>query len=87
LGRCRCRRPERAKHPDQEPAFDDAFAGGEARFDVMLRLTNPNARELAVDAVDASVTIDDVPVGTATLREPLRLPANGFATATLEARA
>ena len=65
----------------------DRIAGGEARFDVMLRLTNPNPRELAVEAIDASVTIDDVPVGTATLKEPLRLPANGDATATLQARA
>ena len=65
----------------------DRIAGGEARFDVMLRLTNPNSSELAVETIDASVTIDDVPVGTATLKEPLRLPANGETTATLQARA
>jgi LEA14-like dessication related protein len=65
----------------------ERITGGEARFDVILRLENPNPRELAVDAIDASVTIDDVPVGTATLKEPLRLPANGDATATLQARA
>jgi LEA14-like dessication related protein len=64
----------------------DRIAGGEARFDVMLRLTNPNPRELAVETIDAGVTIDDVPVGTATIKEPLRLPANGEATATLQAR-
>ena len=65
----------------------DRIAEGEARFDVMLRLVNPNPRELAVEAIDAGVTIDDVSVGTATLKEPLRLPANGDATATLQARA
>ena len=65
----------------------DRIAAGEARFDVMLSLTNPNPRELAVEAINASVTIDDVPIGTATLKEPLRLPANGEATATLQARA
>jgi LEA14-like dessication related protein len=65
----------------------DRIAGGEARFDVLLSLTNPNARELAVETINASVTVDDVPVGTATLKEPLRLPANGDATATLQARA
>jgi len=59
----------------------------EARFGVNLNLSNPNAREIAVDAIDANVTIDDVPVGTATLRSPLRLPANGNASATLETRA
>jgi len=65
----------------------DRITGTEARFDVTLNLRNPNAREIAIDAIDASVTIDDVPVGTATLKEPLRLPANGDATATLQARA
>jgi LEA14-like dessication related protein len=65
----------------------ERITGTEARFDVILRLDNPNAREIAVDAIDARVTIDDVPVGTATLKVPLRLPANGDATATLQARA
>jgi LEA14-like dessication related protein len=65
----------------------ERITGTEARFDVILRLDNPNAREIAVDAIDASVTVDDVPVGTATLKVPLRLPANGDATATLQARA
>jgi hypothetical protein len=65
----------------------ERITGTEARFDVILRLDNPNAREIAVDAIDASVSIEDVPVGTATLKEPLRLPANGDATATLQARA
>ncbi len=59
----------------------------EATFVVTLNLTNPNAREIAVDAIDANVAIEEVPVGTATLRSPLRLPANGDATATLQARA
>jgi LEA14-like dessication related protein len=65
----------------------ERITGAEARFDVILRLDNPNTREIAVDAIDARVSIDDVPVGTATLKEPLRLPANGDATATLQARA
>lgn len=65
----------------------DRITRTEARFDVTLNLRNPNAREIAVDAIDANVTIDDVPVGTASLKEPLRLPANGDATATLQARA
>jgi LEA14-like dessication related protein len=65
----------------------DRITGGEARFDVILRLDNPNPRELAVDAIYATVTIDDVPVGNAILKGPLRLPASGEATATLQARA
>jgi hypothetical protein len=65
----------------------DRITGTEARFDVILHLDNPNAREIAVDAIDASVSIDDVPVGTATLKGPLRLPPHGDAKATLQARA
>ena len=65
----------------------ERITGTEARFDVNLNLSNPNAREIAVDAIDANVTIDDVPVGSATLRSPLRLPASGNATTTLQARA
>lgn len=65
----------------------DRISGGEARFDVVLGLANPNPREIAVDAIVATVTVDDVQVGSATLKEPLRLPAGGDATATLEARA
>jgi LEA14-like dessication related protein len=65
----------------------ERITGTEARFDVNLSLSNPNAREIAVDAIDANVTIDDVPVGSATLKSPLRLPASGNATTTLQARA
>ena len=65
----------------------DRINGTEASFVVTLNLTNPNARGIAVDAIDATLAIEDVPVGNATLKSPLRLPANGDATATLQARA
>ncbi|MEO8344287.1 MAG: LEA type 2 family protein [Betaproteobacteria bacterium] len=65
----------------------ERVTGTEATFVVTLNVANPNAREIAVDAIDASVTIEEVPVGIATLRSPLRLPANGDALATLQARA
>lgn len=65
----------------------ERITGTEASFVVVLKLNNPNAREIAVDAIDASVTIEDVPVGSATLKGPLRLPASGDAMATLQARA
>ena len=65
----------------------ERVTGTEATFVVTLNVANPNAREIAVDAIDASVTIEEVPVGIATLRSPLRLPANGEAIATLQARA
>ena len=65
----------------------ERITGTEATFEVVLSLSNPNAREIAVDAIDANLTIEDVPVGSATLVSPLRLPANGEATATVQARA
>jgi hypothetical protein len=65
----------------------ERITGTEATFVVTLNLANPNAREIAVDAIEANLTIDDVPVGSATLKAPLRLPANAEATATLQARA
>ena len=64
----------------------ERVTGTDASFVVTLNLANPNAREIAVDAIDASVTIEDVPVGSATLKGSLRLPAKGEATATLQAR-
>jgi len=63
------------------------ITGTEATFEVTLNLSNPNAREIAVTSVDANLTIEDVPVGAATLIAPLRLPANGETTATVQARA
>ena len=33
------------------------------------------------------MTVEDLPVGSATLKAPVRMPANGEATATLQARA
>ena len=63
------------------------ITGTEATFEVTLNLSNPNAREIAVTSVDANLTIEDVPVGAATLVSPLRLPANGETTATVQARA
>ena len=65
----------------------ERMTGATASIVVTLNLANPNAREIAVDAIDANVTVEDVPVGSATLTTPVRLPANGEATATLQARA
>jgi len=65
----------------------DRITGTEATFEVVLSLSNPNAREIAVTAVDANLTIEDVPVGSATLVSPLRLPPNADTTAAVQARA
>ena len=65
----------------------ERITGAEATFIVALTLANPNGREIAVDAIDAKLTVEEIPIGGATLRAPLRLPANGEATASLQARA
>ena len=39
----------------------DRIAGGEARFDVVLLLTNPNARELSVETIDANTETPPAP--------------------------
>jgi LEA14-like dessication related protein len=65
----------------------DRLTGIEARFAVLVDLVNPNDREIAVDAIEADLTIESIAVGTARLASPLRLPALGEATATLDVRA
>ena len=65
----------------------DRVTGIEARFAVLVDLVNPNDREIAIDSIEADLTIESVAVGTARLASPLRLPALGEATATLDVRA
>ena len=50
-----------------------------------MALANPNDREIAVDAIDADMRLEDVGVGTAHLAAPLRVPSRGDATASLVA--
>jgi LEA14-like dessication related protein len=65
----------------------DRFSGVDAQFTVVLNVANPNDREIAVDAIDADLRIEGVPVGRARLALPVRLPARGATTAALTARA
>ena len=65
----------------------DYFTAPDARFTVQVKLDNPNAREIAVDNVTAELRIEDVPVGTASLGAPVRLPPRGEVTASVVAAA
>ena len=65
----------------------DAFTSADAKFTLQVTLANPNFREVAVDALAAELRIENVPVGTARLTAPLRLPARGEATASIVASA
>lgn len=64
----------------------DRMTNTDAQFTVVLNLVNPNARAIAVEAIDADLRIEDIAIGTAHLSEPVRLPAHGDATASLSVR-
>jgi LEA14-like dessication related protein len=65
----------------------DSFTSADAKFTVQVTLAKPNFREVPVDALAAELRIENVPVGTAHLAAPLRLPARGEATASIVASA
>ena len=64
----------------------ERLEGLEARFVAGVTLANPNPRELAVDALDATLSIEGEPVATAALAAPVTLPATGSADARVIAR-
>ncbi len=63
-----------------------AIADGEATLSVMLRLTNPNPFELAVDAVACDVTLDARPAASVHSIRMEPLPAGGEAKLELGGR-
>ncbi len=65
----------------------DRLTGVDAQFTVTLTLSNPNDRDINVDAIDATVRVEDVPVGVARLTAPVRLAARGEAPVALSVRA
>jgi LEA14-like dessication related protein len=64
----------------------DRIESASAWFVASVELRNPNTRELAVDALDATLTIEGEPVASAALAAPVRVPASGTASAELVAR-
>jgi LEA14-like dessication related protein len=64
----------------------ESLDGLQARFVAAVTLANPNDREVAVDALDATLSIEGEPVATANLVAPVTLPANGTADARIVAR-
>ena len=65
----------------------DRLTAADARFTVTVRLTNPNDREIAVDAIIADLTVENVAVGRAVLTAPVRLPPHGEVQAAMASRA
>lgn len=64
----------------------ERLTAADARFGVVVAMSNPNDRAIDVEAIEARLRIEDVVIGTARLAEPVRLPAKGDATARLQAR-
>jgi LEA14-like dessication related protein len=49
----------------------ERFSGVDARFTVVVNVANPNDREIAVDAIEADLKVEDVPVGRAGVASPV----------------
>ena len=64
----------------------DRLEAASAWFVASVQLANPNAQEIAVDTLDATLAIEGEPVATAALSAPVRVPANGTAAAEIVAR-
>lgn len=58
----------------------------EVRLAVDLVMRNPNARDLAVDGLEATLALDGEVVGRGALAQPVLLPAHGDARIPLDVR-
>jgi len=65
----------------------DRLTAADARFTITVKLTNPNDRDVAVDAITADLSIENVSVGRAVLTAPVMLPARGETSAAMASRA
>ena len=64
----------------------DRLEGADAWFVASVTLDNPNDREIAVEALDATLAIEGEVVATAGLTAPVTLPAKGTGSAEIAAR-
>jgi hypothetical protein len=55
----------------------DRIESVDAYFVAGVLLTNPNAREIAVEALDGTLAVEGETVATAALSAPVRVPAGG----------
>jgi len=65
----------------------DRIVGPDAQFTVALSLTNPDASDVAINALEGSLAIEGERVAEATLKSPVNIAAGGTAQAELSARA
>ncbi|MDQ6618815.1 MAG: LEA type 2 family protein [Pseudomonadota bacterium] len=60
--------------------------GGETRFRVRLNVHNPNAYDVAVQAIEATIRIEEQPIATADLPQPVVLRGDSDTQVDVDAR-
>ena len=64
----------------------ERIEGAQAWFAASVTLVNPNARAIAVEALEATLALEGEPVATFALAQPVTLPAHGAVPARITAR-
>src|SRR5581483_6038728 len=64
----------------------DRIESADAWFVAQVALANPNPQEIVVDALDGTLAVEGETIATAALAAPVRVPANGTASAQIVAR-
>ncbi|MGH8802818.1 MAG: LEA type 2 family protein [Casimicrobiaceae bacterium] len=65
----------------------DRVIGPDAYFSVAVSVSNPGEREIVIDALDATLSIEGQKIAQAELKAPVRVPAHGSGTAEMTAHA
>ena len=64
----------------------DRVIGSEAHFGVAVSISNPDERDIVIDALDATLSIEGQEVAKGELKAPVHVPAHGSANAEFSAR-
>ena len=79
--------------PSHPPRIDvvgvslDRVVGADAFFSVAVTVSNPNDRDIVIDALDGTLSIEGQMVAKGELKAPVSVPAHGTANAEFTARA
>lgn len=65
----------------------DRVVGSDAYFSVAVSVSNPDDREVAIDALEATLSIEGQKIAQAELKTPVHVPAHASATAEMTAHA
>ena len=64
----------------------DRVVGPEAHFSVAVSVSNPDERDIVIEALDATLSIEGQEVARGELKAPVHVPAHGSADAEFSAR-